>query len=165
MLFAHETTLVLISLHMLGTAMGQVSPVWFPRIQEDFSNSSFPLRRCFLRMNAAPTSGSRCGPKSKTCFFGDQVCGNGEAYPAESCVCNGTNPNDLGIWSCQAEACPIQGCQDAMYTEEPWYDVGFDSCIDYRDFGYCPEYGGNTNFSNFGLVANTTCCTCGGKLF
>lgn len=164
MFFARETTLVLISFQMIGTTIGQVPPDWFSRIQQDFSNTSFPLRRCFKRMNTTPTNGSRCGPKSKTCFFGDQVCERSNdifQYPAESCTCNGTGSNDLGTWICKPEVCPVQECQDAVLTEEPWETKYGDSCESFEMFDLCGFYGGTLD-ATVGLAANDTCCTCGG---
>lgn len=141
-----------------GGVTGQVPPHWFPRIQQEFSNASFPLRRCFKRGNKAPLHGSVCGPKSKTCFFGDQECGIDEVspYPAESCTCNGTSSNDLGTWMCQTEACPVQECQDVVLTEQPWFDVDGFNCIEYEENNDCVEFGGNTTFQNFGLVGTPT---------
>lgn len=165
MFFARETTFLLISFQTIGTAIGQVPPDWFSRVQQDFSNASFPLRRCFKRMNTAPTSGNRCGPKSKTCFFGDQVCESDEIfpYPTESCTCNGTSSSNLGTWICEPEVCPAQKCQDAMLTETPWVDKYEDDCKSFELFGYCPFFGDIPD-PTFGLVANDTCCTCGGEL-
>lgn len=146
----------------------QGQPDWFQQFQQDFTNISFPLRRCFKRMNAAPKSGSRCGPKSKTCFFGDQICsvggtsnGGGSPYPTESCICNGTaSSNTRGTWVCQPEACPTQECSDATRSAFPWTDKLGHSCQLYGQFGYCSPYG--DDFANHNLTANQACCVCGG---
>lgn len=169
MLFLQTSHLLLLlsSMATMGIVRGQTPPVWFPQIQQEFSNCSFPLRRCFKRSNVAPTSGSRCGPKSKTCYFGDQVCGSGGAppdealpYPTESCTCDGTRTNTAGTWLCQPESCPPQECRDATRSGIPWRDTIGDICLNYELFGLCIRFGDLDPVQN--LTGNIACCTCGG---
>lgn len=147
-------------------------PDWYPRIDETFSNETFPLRRCFKRENTAPTHGSGCGPKSKTCFFGDQACDDADAvaypYPSESCTCNGTSSNSLGTWVCQPEVCPATAtsppeeppCRDAELRDVLWRDLFGASCQNYEQFNYCIPFGDSDAVQN--LTGNIACCTCGG---
>lgn len=160
----HTGALLLLSSSLWTTkAQSGPPPDWFLLIQRDFNNHSFPLKQCPKRNNIAPHHGSGCGPKSKTCFFGDQTCGAGGntfAYPAESCTCDGKRGN-LGTWRCQPELCAQEECRDAVIESQPWVDSFYDTCITFAQFGYCPDFGNDVGLDG-NLTANEACCTCGG---
>lgn len=165
----------MILLSFLWTAVeAQPVPDWFPRIRQEFDDLDAPLRACRRRNNIAPRDGSGCRANSKTCFFGDQTCGNGAddlSYPDERCVCDRKRGSRRGTWTCQPEVCPAaeandQGqCRDATLETIPWIDnldprIGTD-CDGFERFGFCNFFSSTTGAGS-ALTAGDACCACGG---
>jgi hypothetical protein len=74
-------------------------PVWWKSVATGNGN----VKRCRKRIDA-PVPGSPCGPKSKTCYFGTQSCGEDDFQPVSKCICNGQD-GARGAWSCEDVIC------------------------------------------------------------
>lgn len=94
----------LLCLGSLPTVSPQyVEPAWWPTVEAMFTGIN--LRRCIKRDGVTkplgpPPNGQRCARRSKTCFFGDQLCGGDLLYPATECVCEDR------MWDCTPAICP-----------------------------------------------------------
>lgn len=80
-------------------------PPWWDVISDQYDD----LKECSQRP-LSPTSGARCGPKPKKCFWGDR---KGcvvddvavESYPEVMCECQGASPGVKGSWVCSDVQC------------------------------------------------------------
>jgi hypothetical protein len=87
---------------VLQSSKSPNEPLWWPRISSTFTGSE-TLEQCKKR-SQPPVNGTKCS-KSKTCYFGTQVCTSQGAHPTTKCVCSGTK--ELMQWQCQPEPCPL----------------------------------------------------------
>lgn len=62
------------------------------------------IKRCFKRENP-PETGDRCRRLPKSCFWGEQRCGDGVLQPTTRCNCLDRE------WTCSDYSCPTIGAQ------------------------------------------------------
>jgi hypothetical protein len=86
---------------LLQGKVSYVEPLWWSRISSTFTGTE-KLEQCRKRLQP-PINGTKCA-KSKTCYFGTQVCSDQTTHPTTKCVCLGDSEKKQ--WQCQPELCP-----------------------------------------------------------
>jgi hypothetical protein len=132
---------------------------------------SYPIRDLLLQqqplislaaMSQAKQCGNYshwCGPKPKTCFFGDHACGSNKfiADDGDSGATDGDDLSTYPVKSCTCEmkheACVLvvrgyanlrcivvqeeDACVDATLAAETWADTFGEGCSEYEQFNTC----------------------------
>lgn len=82
-------------------------PSWWNTVEANFKGEN--LKQCMGRdQHDPPETGHVCSVKKKTCYFGNQRCGNDDDdYPLHECQCSGSpDKRTHGTWSCRVVNCP-----------------------------------------------------------
>ena len=117
MFVVHLLLLLLLSIVSPVVSQVAVQQAWWDTIKQSY-NGEHALKMCPKRQSP-PIHDSRCGPRNKTCFWGNQPCEGFGAYPATTCSCIAMK------WTCADVACPTSGglategasTSDALTTE------------------------------------------------